>query len=129
MPNYTYHHTHILSPDPKKTAAFYESVFGAERVATEESGGNVRLQLNLCGEPLFIMAPPPGTPLTENEGTIGLNHLGLMTDDLDTSIADIKAHGGSLRDEIITIMPGVRICFVWGPEKVLIELIEVKINQ
>jgi catechol 2,3-dioxygenase-like lactoylglutathione lyase family enzyme len=58
-------------------------------------------------------------------GTIsGLEHIGIRTDDMDTTVANLKANGVKFRDEIREFRPGVRIAFFWAPEDVLIELVE-----
>lgn len=129
MPDYSFHHIHLMSPDPVKTAEFYQGVFNAELVSTEESAdGNVRVALNLGGTPVMVMKPAQATPAAAVAAPPGLNHLGLRTDDLDASITDLKARGVKFRDEVKEILPGVRLSFFWGPENVLIELIEVKTN-
>jgi predicted enzyme related to lactoylglutathione lyase len=48
MPKYSYHHIHLTSPDPAKTAQFYEDMFDAERARTTElPNGSVTVDLNL----------------------------------------------------------------------------------
>ncbi len=130
MPKYTFHHIHLISPDPEKTADFYRSVFNAELVSEQPlPDGRTMIQLSLDETPLYIMQPAAGETITPAASPTGLDHLGLMTDDLDATMADLKAHGATIRDDIIEIFPGVRILFFWGPENVLVELIEVKSNQ
>jgi hypothetical protein len=36
MPDYWYHHIHLASSDPQKTATFYEDMFNAEIISTRE---------------------------------------------------------------------------------------------
>ena len=38
---------------------------------------------------------------------------------------ELKVKGGEFRDEIREVRPGVKISFLWAPENVLIELLEV----
>ena len=50
MPNYWHNHVHLTSPDPLKTAEFYEKMFGAKRGnAREMPGGRTMVPLDLNG--------------------------------------------------------------------------------
>jgi len=44
--------------------------------------------------------------------------------DIDAVAAEIKAKGVEFTKEPITIRPGVRICFIRGPQGISIELLE-----
>ena len=58
MPNYSYDHIHLTSPDPAKTAQFYEEMFGAKRGATRNiGGGRTTEDLDLNGTKILIMTP------------------------------------------------------------------------
>ncbi len=129
MPNYSYHHIHLTSPDPLKTAQFYEDMFDAERVNTREApNGSVSVDLNLGGVMILIMPQSADAKtLSTARGAIsGLEHIGIRTDDMDTTVANLKANGVKFRDEILDFRPGVRIAFFWAPEDVLVELVEIK---
>ena len=129
MPNYSYHHIHLTSPDPAKTAQFYEDMFDAERVNTRElPNGSVTVDLNLGGVMILIMPQSAeATPAPTARGAIsGLEHIGIRTDDMDATVANLKANGVQFRDEILDFRPGVRIAFFWAPEDVLVELVEIK---
>lgn len=126
MPDYRFHHIHLHSPDPVKTAEFYQEALNAEMVSkTEPDDRNARVELKLGGTRVLIMK---GTPAAEPVAGASLDHLGLRTDDMDASVAELKAHGARFRGEIIDFAPGVRIAFFWAPENVLVELVEVKTN-
>jgi len=127
MPSYGYDHIHLVSPDSLKTAEFYEKMFNAKRVSvTDSGGGRVSVVLDLNGSRLLIKS---GNVKTEtapgsSEPAHGLEHFGIVTDDLETAVAELKAKGVKFRDEIREIRPGVKISFLWAPENVLIELLE-----
>ena len=61
---------------------------------------------------------PPLTPYQ------GLDHFGLTVKDIDAVAAEIKAKGVEFTKEPTTIRPGVRICFLRGPQGISIELLE-----
>jgi lactoylglutathione lyase len=125
MAKFTYDHIHLRSPDPEATARYYETMFGAEVIRTMQ-GDKPRIDLKLGGTNIFIapvasgdgVNPPPTTPYQ------GLDHFGLTVKDIDAVAAEIKAKGVTFTREPTTIRPGVRICFIRGPEGISIELLE-----
>ena len=125
MVKFTYDHIHLRSPDPEKTAAYYERMFGAEIVRSMQQG-KPRIDLKLGGANIFIASvapgdgvnPPPTTPYQ------GLDHFGLTVSGIDAIAADLKAKGVEFTREPTTVRPGVRVCFIRAPEGVSIELLE-----
>jgi catechol 2,3-dioxygenase-like lactoylglutathione lyase family enzyme len=125
MAKFTWDHIHLRSPDPEKTAAFYERMFGAEVIRTMQQG-KPRIDLKIGGANVFIyhvqpgekINPPPTTPYQ------GLDHFGLSVTGIDGIVAELKAKGAEFTMEPNTIRPGVRIAFLRGPEGVSIELLE-----
>lgn len=127
MATFTYDHIHLRSLDPEKTARFYEHMFGAQIVRSVQDG-QPRIDLKLGGADIFIapvaptskVNPPPVTPYQ------GLDHFGLRVTDIDTVYAELKARGAEFTMELTETRPGVRICFLRGPEGVSIEVLERK---
>jgi lactoylglutathione lyase len=120
-PNYTWDHVHIRTPDPEATAKWFADTLGAEIVRSPS-----RLDLKLGGANIFLypvksgdgVAAPPVTPYQ------GLDHFGLAVKDIDAVAAQLKAKGVEFTKEPTTIRPGVRICFLRGPQGISIELLE-----
>ena len=89
-----------------------------------EVGSEIDVQLG--GARVFIaevtqgdgVNAPPVTPYQ------GLDHFGLSVKDIDAVAAEIKAKGVEFTKEPTTIRPGVRICFIRGPQGISIELLE-----
>ena len=125
MAKFTYDHIHLRSPDPEATARYYEHMFGAEIVRTVQDG-TTRIDLKLGGTDIFIapvgagsgVNPPPVTPYQ------GLDHFGLAVTGIEEVVAELKAKGAEFTMELTEIRPGVRICFVRGPQGVSIEVLE-----
>ena len=128
MPEYYYDHIHLASPDTLKTAEFYEEMFQAKRVSVMERGeGLVSVELSLNGSRLLIRPGKVRTDISpgSEDPAHGLEHFGIRTDNLEAAVTDLKAKGVKFRDEIREIRPGIKISFLWAPENVLIELLEV----
>jgi catechol 2,3-dioxygenase-like lactoylglutathione lyase family enzyme len=116
----TWDHVHLRSPDPEATATWLQDVLGGEIVRAPG-----RIDVMLGGAKVFIapleadaVNPPPAHPHQ------GLDHLGLTVKDIDAVAAEIKAKGVEFTREPTTIRPGVRICFIRGPQGISIELLE-----
>jgi len=124
-PNYRWDHIHLRSPDPDATAAWFERILGAQVIRSTVEG-KPRIDLKLGGADVFIMPvapsdnvnPPPVTPYQ------GLDHFGLTVSGIDAVAEDFKAKGVEFTMEPRTIRPGLRICFLRGPQGISIELLE-----
>jgi lactoylglutathione lyase len=117
----TWDHVHLRSPDPEATAAWLENILGGVIIR-----GPGRIDVKLGGANVFIAPVAPGDgvnspPVTPYQG---LDHFGLTVKDIDAVAAEIKAKGVEFTKEPTTIRPGVRICFIRGPQGISIELLE-----
>jgi lactoylglutathione lyase len=121
MPIVTWDHVHLRSPNPEATATWLRDILGGEIIQ-----GPGRIDVRLGGADIFI-APvaagdgvnaPPVTPYQ------GLDHFGLTVKDIDAVAAELKGKGVEFTKEPTTIRPGVRICFIRGPQGISIELLE-----
>ena len=129
MPEYAYHHLHIISSDPDAAASFFENAFGA---TVKDRGigpdGTAMVRLDLCGSNVFLKgrAEKPTVQAPAPRSTYGLEHFGMVTDDLDAAVAELKAKGVKFIQDITNFRPGVRISFLLGPDDIVIELLETK---
>ena len=125
MAKYTWDHIHLRTTNPEATAQWYERTLGAEVIRSVQQG-KPRIDLKLGGANIFIapvtagdgVNPPPTTPYQ------GLDHFGLSVSGINEIAADLKAKGVKFTKEPTTVRPGVRICFLRGPEGVSIELLD-----
>jgi lactoylglutathione lyase len=123
--NYKWDHIHLRSPDPEATAAWFERILGAEVIRSMQQG-QPRVDLRLGGADIFIMPvgpsdkvnPPPVTPYQ------GLDHFGFHVNDIDAVAAALKAKGAEFTMQPTTVRPGIRVCFLRGPQGISIELLE-----
>jgi lactoylglutathione lyase len=124
-PNYTWDHIHLRSPDAEATAAWFERMLGAQVIRSTVEG-RPRIDLKLGGANVFIMPVAPGDPVNPPPVTPyqGLDHFGLAVSGVDAVAAELKAKGAVFTMEPRTIRPGLRICFLRGPQGVSIELLE-----
>ena len=119
MPEYWFDHIHLRSPDPVKTAEFYEQMFGAKRVSMRDEGdGRAMVKLDLKGITILI------NQQTGEGAQTGLVHFGIRTDKLDEAVAAMKERGVKFTQDIRQVRPNFKISFLVAPEDVSIELQE-----
>ena len=124
-PKLTWDHVHLRSPNPETTAQWFERMLGAEVIRSMQQGAP-RIDLKLGGANIFI------APVTAGDGVNlppaiphqGLDHFGLTCIGIDAIAADLKAKGVQFTREPTTVRPGVRVCFIRGPEGISIELLD-----
>ncbi len=116
MPNHTFDHLHLMTPDPFKTAEFYEKMFSAKRMNDPDPNSErLTINLDLNGTTMLI------SKATDDAQT-GLVHFGIQSDDLDKSIEELKAAGVEFTMEKREIRPDFVISFLMAPDNVPIEL-------
>jgi lactoylglutathione lyase len=106
-----------------------EKTLGAEVLRTMQHG-KPRIDLKIGGANIFIAPVAPGDRVNAAPTTPyrGLDHFGLAVTGIDAIAADLKAKGVEFTREPTTIRPGVRVCFIRGPEGVSIELLDRDVN-
>jgi lactoylglutathione lyase len=126
MANYWYDHVHLMSPDPLKTAGFYQKMFDAQMVRSrKEPDGRTTVGLSLNGSRLLIaQTPVRQVPEPPSVPPPGLEHFGIKTDDIETTVANLKGIGVRFREDIAVRRADLRVAFFWAPENVLMELVE-----
>ena len=125
MSTFTYDHIHIRSRDPEKTAAYYERMFGAEIIRSTQQG-MPRVDIRLGGAMIFTAQVNPGdavnpAPVTPYQG---LDHFGLAVSGIDAIAADLRKKGVEFTKEPHSPRPGIKICFLRGPQGISIELLD-----
>jgi catechol 2,3-dioxygenase-like lactoylglutathione lyase family enzyme len=70
-------------------------------------------------------SPPtqPGDPQAP-ANTPGLRHLAFLVDDIDTVVAGLQARGTELVGELVRYENSYRLCYIRGPEGIIVELAE-----
>jgi catechol 2,3-dioxygenase-like lactoylglutathione lyase family enzyme len=54
----------------------------------------------------------------------GIRHLTFAVDDIDAAVDSVRAHGGELVGEVENYEDIYRLCYVRGPEGIIVELAE-----
>ena len=122
MPNFQLNHLHHETRDVDASDAFYKKIFGATSEAPFERGGATWVKVHVGDVAIMVT----NRPCSDNAlGRYqGLDHVGLMTDDFDATIATIQKEGANIWFGPTKLDTGMRIAFVSGPDNVKIELME-----
>jgi lactoylglutathione lyase len=131
MASFQFDHLHLRSQDPDATARFFETLFDAEGTrSTYPPGtlypGQMRVTMKVGGQKILIapthphdkMTPAPAFPY------YGLEHIGFTVDDLDATIAALRAKGADVAIGPLTRDAGTYLAFIRGPEGIMVELVQ-----
>jgi catechol 2,3-dioxygenase-like lactoylglutathione lyase family enzyme len=66
---------------------------------------------------------PPGDPQAP-ANTPGISHLCFAVDDLRATLARLEGRGGELVGEVVSYGNSYKLCYIRGPEGVIVELAE-----
>ena len=55
---------------------------------------------------------------------LGIRHVAFVVDDIDAAVATVRARGGELVGEVENYEDVYRLCYVRGPEGIIVELAE-----
>jgi catechol 2,3-dioxygenase-like lactoylglutathione lyase family enzyme len=82
--------------------------------------GHGRLELTKFQTPAAVSAEP------ENAlgNTLGLRTVMFAVDDIDATVAGLRAHGAELVGEVAQYQDSYRLCYVRGPEGIIVALAE-----
>jgi len=82
--------------------------------------GHGRLELTKFHTPTAISAEPKNAPAN----TLGLRSIMFAVDDIDATVARLRAHGAELVGEVAQYENSYRLCYVRGPEGIIVALAE-----
>jgi catechol 2,3-dioxygenase-like lactoylglutathione lyase family enzyme len=72
----------------------------------------------------FVSPPSPAGDLEAAANTPGLRHLAFLVDDIGAAVADLEARGYGLVGELEQYGDSYKLCYVRGPEGIIVELAE-----
>ena len=121
-----FHHAHVKSKDPRASAQWWADMFGATVLPEMEFGLMLFAPVELDGVRINFTNPaseeaadtdePPAIPY------YGLEHFGLVTDDLDADLIRFAEQGLEIHER--RPGPGFEIAFVSTPDGVCLELMQ-----
>lgn len=82
--------------------------------------GHGKVELTKFHTPAAVKAEPRDAPTN----TLGIRRIMFAVSDIDEVVARLRTHGGELLDDIAQYEDIYRLCFVRGPEGIIIGLAE-----
>ncbi|EWM64756.1 lactoylglutathione lyase [Micromonospora sp. M42] len=82
--------------------------------------GHGKLELTRFRAPALVAAEPSDAP----PNTLGLRSVMFAVDDVDDTVARLRAHGGELIGEVADYGDVYRLCYLRGPAGVIVALAE-----
>ena len=82
--------------------------------------GHGRVELSQFHTPPAVRTEPEDAPAN----ALGIRRIMFAVDDIDDTVARLRSHGAELLDEIAQYQDIYRLCFLRGPEGIIIGLAE-----
>ena len=100
-------------------------VVGLENVRAEIAmmrtpDGHGRLELTKFHAPAAVRAEPKNAPVN----TLGIRRIMFAVDDMEDVLARLRAHGAELVGEVAQYEDRYRLCYIRGPEGIIVALAE-----
>jgi catechol 2,3-dioxygenase-like lactoylglutathione lyase family enzyme len=92
----------------------------ADIVMMKTPDGHGKVELSKFHKPKAVRAGPENAP----SNALGLRRIMFTVDDVDDVVARLRKHGGELVGEIAQYEDIYRLCFLRGPEGIIIGLAE-----
>jgi catechol 2,3-dioxygenase-like lactoylglutathione lyase family enzyme len=89
----------------------------AEIVFVQTPDGHTQFELTKFHAPSF-----EGDAAPEPANAPGLRHISFAVDDIDAMVDDLRARGTELVGEVVTFEDTYRLCYLRGPEGIIVEL-------
>ena len=89
-------------------------------LAMMRTPGGQGIELDKFHTPNAIRFGPVDAPVN----TLGIRRIMFAVDDIDDVVARLQAHGGELIGEIVQYEDMYRLCYVRGPEGIMVALAE-----
>jgi len=102
-----------------------DRVVGLENVRSEIAmmrtpDGHGRIELDKFHAPAAIRTEPKNTPVN----TLGIRRIMFAVDDIEDVLARLRAHGAELMGEIVQYEDMYRLCYIRGPDGIIVALSE-----
>lgn len=135
-PAFKFDHVHIISEDPRASAAWYVEMFGATITSDTIARGAPQIFVDLGGMTILIRgrrpseAPVAARPIRQfadfsSNDARGIDHFGFMYQgDLAAFCDELRAKGVTFPVELKTGVSGSLLCYVAAPDGVSIELMQ-----
>src|SRR2546426_10724070 len=110
----------MIRRPPRSTLFPYPTLFRSDIAMMRPPDGHSRVELTKFHTPAAVRAEPERAPAN----TLGIRRIMFAVDDIDDVVARLRSHGAELVGEIAEYEDIYRLCFLRGPEGIIIGLAE-----
>ena len=124
---YRFHHLHLICKDLENMIGFFTDAFGARLVQRKQFGGAEGAVLDLNGTDISLRVEKKDECITgdASQTCYGYDHFGLQVEDLHKAMQELAPKGVEFLSEPVDLGDKL-IVFLKGPEKITIELLQIK---
>ena len=92
----------------------------AEIAMMRTPDGRGRVELDKYHTPAAVRAEPKNAPVN----TLGIHRIMFAVDDIEDVLARLRTHGAELIGEVVQYEDTYRLCYIRGPEGIIVALAE-----
>jgi catechol 2,3-dioxygenase-like lactoylglutathione lyase family enzyme len=116
----------VLEGESTVEGPWVDRIVGLENVRSEIAmmrtpDGHGRIELDKFHAPAAVRTEPKNTPVN----TLGIRRIMFAVDDIEDVLARLRAHGAELIGEITQYEDIYRLCYIRGPEGIIVALSEL----
>jgi catechol 2,3-dioxygenase-like lactoylglutathione lyase family enzyme len=105
--------------------SWVDRIIGLENVRCEIAvmrtpDGHGRIELDKFHTPAAVRSEPKNEPVN----TLGIRRIMFAVDDIEEVLARLRTHGAELIGEVVRYEDTYRLCYIRGPEGIIIALAE-----
>ena len=116
-------HVTVRCRDLEASIDYYRRMFAAQVVLRRNLTGSRKIAFLRIGESLLeLMDFGAGAEPIDAREHYGVHHIGIHTDDFESTYRDLKTKGAEFLGEPFEPTPGVRLAFLRDPNGAIIEL-------
>ena len=92
----------------------------ADIVSMRTPDGHGRIELDRFHTPPAVRTEPEGAPVN----ALGIRRIMFAVDDIEAVLGRVRIHGAKLLGEVVQYDESVRLCYLRGPEGIIVALAE-----
>src|SRR5215212_3853133 len=117
---YCVHGSHLLPMDHDRQDLSTPATLCAAGALMRTPDGQGQIELDKLHTPGAIRIGPENVPVN----ALGIRRIMFAVDDIDDVVARLRAHGAELVGELVQYEDTYRVCYVRGPEGIIVGLAE-----
>ena len=124
---YRFHHLHLICRDLENMIGFFTDALGARLLERKQFGGANGATLDLNGIDISLRVEKKDEVISgdASQTRYGYDHIGLQVEDLQKAMQELTPRGVEFLSDPVDLGDKL-IVFLKGPERITIELLQVK---